>query len=74
MGQLTYAQVSTRQANMLALTSLTVDDFQALVKPFGTAFQVTRRNGRWKVSGGKIDATPRIRIVRITTTMSITPL
>ena len=49
MGRLTYGEVATKPADMLALTSLTVDEFQQLVEPFEAAFQA--HMAEWTLEG-----------------------
>jgi len=49
MGRLTYTDVATKPADVLALTSLTVDEFQALVIPFEVAFQA--HMAEWTLEG-----------------------
>ena len=49
MGRLTYAEVAAKPADVLALTSLTVDEFQELVEPFEAAFQA--HMAEWTLEG-----------------------
>ncbi len=49
MGRLTYAEVAGKPAEVLALTSLTVEEFQVLVEPFETAFQA--HMAAWTLEG-----------------------
>jgi hypothetical protein len=49
MGRLTYAEVAAKPADVLALTSLTVEEFQQLVAPFETAFQA--HMAEWTLEG-----------------------
>lgn len=49
MGRLSYAAVAAKPADVLALTSLTVEEFQRLVVPFEAAFQA--HMATWTVEG-----------------------
>jgi hypothetical protein len=49
MGRMTYAAVAAKPAEVLALTSLTVDEFQDLVVPFEAAFQA--HMAEWTLEG-----------------------
>jgi hypothetical protein len=49
MGRMTYVEVAAKPADVLALTSLTVAEFQALVAPFETAFQA--HMAEWTLEG-----------------------
>jgi hypothetical protein len=73
MGRLTYTDVATKPADMLAVTSLTVDEFQALVIPFEVAFQAhmaawtlegkRRQNRRYTSSTNSPLPTPEDRLL-----------
>lgn len=49
MGRLTYAAVAEKPADVLALTSLTVEEFAVLVEPFEAAFQAHMAD--WTLEG-----------------------
>jgi hypothetical protein len=49
MGRLSYTDVAQKPAELLALTSLTVEEFEALVAPFEAAFQ--EYMATWTVAG-----------------------
>jgi len=49
MGRLTYTQVARKPADVLALTSLTPEEFQVLVGPFEAAFQA--HMAAWTLEG-----------------------
>jgi hypothetical protein len=49
MGTLRFADLQTRSTEVLDLTSLTMDEFQALVPPFETAFQA--HMAAWRLDG-----------------------
>jgi hypothetical protein len=49
MGTLRFAELQTRPAEVLDLTSLTMDEFQQLVPPFEAAFQA--HMARWRLDG-----------------------
>lgn len=75
MGRLTYATVATKPNDFLALTSLTVEEFQALVPAFEDAFQVhmaiwtlegkRRRNRRYTPYANSPLPTPEDRLLFI---------
>jgi hypothetical protein len=49
MGSLQFADVQSRPTEFLDFTSLTLDEFQALVPPFETAFQA--HMAAWRLDG-----------------------
>src|SRR5262245_21343877 len=65
MGTLQFAALQTRATEVLDLTSLPVDAFQALVAPFAAAFQA--HMGHWRLDG-------RPRTARQSTTYKNCPL
>jgi hypothetical protein len=65
MGTLRFAEIQTRPTEVLDLTSLTVEEFQALVVPFDAAFQA--HMAAWRLDG-------RPRTARRYTTYTNCPL
>jgi len=84
MGSLRFADLQTRPAEVLDLTSLTVDEFQQLVPPFEAAFQA--HMAQWRFDGQPRTArryttyqncplpTPEDRLVFILTYLKTYPL
>jgi hypothetical protein len=61
MGSLQFSDLLTRPAEVLDLTSLTVDEFRHLVPPFEATFQA--HMAQWRLDGSRAPpaATPRTR-------------